>query len=94
MRNIEQLSNFLKRVTTDASLSTSHISMCTALCAIWMENQFVDAFNVSRSRLMRAARIKSKTTYHKVMNDLYDLKYLIYTPSYHPGKGTEIRIVQ
>jgi hypothetical protein len=93
MNNVEQLSNFLQRVTSDVNLTTTHIGVCTALAVEWINNGFINPFNISRNRLMTAARIKSKTTYHKVINDLMSLNYLKYTPSYHPIKGSQVNIL-
>lgn len=93
MNNIEQLNSFLQRVTSDVNLSTTHIGICTALAVVWIDSGFVNPFNTSRSRLMRAARIKSKTTYHKVISDLTALNYVTYEPSYHPGKASRIYIL-
>jgi hypothetical protein len=42
---------------------------------------------------MTAARIKSITTYHKVIADLASLNYVKYEPSYHPGKGSQVSIL-
>lgn len=90
--NIDQFSSFLQRATSDVKLTTSHISICTALYVAWAANQFRNPFNVSRRQLMCAAKIKSKTTYHKIINDLTTLEYLKYQPSYHPARGSEVLI--
>lgn len=42
---------------------------------------------------MMAAKIKSTSTYHKIVNDLAVLKYFDYTPSYHPLKGSQVFIL-
>lgn len=93
MNNIEQLNNFLQRITSDANLTTSHIGVCTALMVAWINNGLKSPFNVSRKGLMTAARIKSTTTYHKVIADLASLKYVKYEPSYHPAKGSQMHIL-
>ncbi len=93
MDKVEQLNNFLQRVTSNTSLSTMHISVCTALAVAWINNGFHNPFNISRSRLMAAARIKSKTTYHKLVTELVAFNYLSYKPSYHPKKGSEVFII-
>ena len=93
MSNVEQLNNFLNRITSDADLTTSHISIGTALIVIWISNGLTSPFNISRKQLMTAARIKSITTYHKVIADLAKLNYVKYEPSYHPAKGSLIYII-
>jgi hypothetical protein len=92
MSNVERLNNFLQRVTSDVNLTTSHVSVCTALYAVWAANGFRNPFNTSRRQLMNAAKIKSKTTYHKIISDLTALNYISYDPSYHPARGSEVSI--
>jgi len=67
--------------------------MCTALCSAWIENGLTNPFNISRKNLMTAAKIKSTSTYHKILNDLAMLKYFVYKPSYHPLKGSQVFIL-
>ncbi len=93
MSNAEQLSNFIQRVTSDGKLNTSHISMCTALCSAWIENGLRNPFNISRKSIMTAAKIKSTSTYHRILNDLAALKYFQYKPSFHPAKGSQVFIL-
>jgi len=93
MHKAEQLNNFLLRVTSDVNLSTSHISLCTALCSAWIGNGLNNPFNISRKSIMCAAKIKSKSTYHKIIGDLAVLKYLEYNPSFHPVKGSQVSIL-
>lgn len=93
MNNIERLNDFLLRITSDGNLTTTHIGVCTALVVAWIRNGFNNPFNVSRKKLMDAARIKSSTTYHKVIADLTSRSYLKYEPSYHPAKGSQVHIL-
>lgn len=93
MSSVEQLNNFLARVTSDASLTTTHIGVCTALAVAWINSGLINSFNISRSQLMTASRIKSKATYHKIIGDLVEFKYLQYRPSYHPIKGSQVSIL-
>jgi hypothetical protein len=93
MNSVEQLNGFLVRVTSDKNLSTTHIGFCTALVVAWIGSGLSNPFNVSRRRLMAAARIKSTATYHKVISDLTLLSYVKYEPSYHPTLGSQIYIL-
>lgn len=93
MHSAEQLNSFLKRITLDANLTTMHVGICTALAVAWINNGLSNPFHISRGCLMSAAKIKSKTTYHKVINDLASLNYLKYTPSFHPGKASQFLIL-
>jgi hypothetical protein len=93
MSNVEKLNGFLQRITSDGKLTTTHIGICTALLLAWIKNGLKNPINVSRKGLMAAARIKSTTTYHKVIADLASLNYVKYEPSYHPGKGSQVHIL-
>ncbi|HMX00867.1 MAG TPA: hypothetical protein PKL56_15975 [Cyclobacteriaceae bacterium] len=93
MDKVEQVGSFLKRVASDASLGASHVSFCTAVCTAWIENGLNNPFNISRRRLMASSKIKSTSTYHRILNDLKALKYFEYVPSFHPGKGSQVLIV-
>ncbi len=41
---------------------------------------------------MDCAKIKSKTTYHNYLKDLNEWEYLKYYPSYHPARGSKIKM--
>jgi hypothetical protein len=94
MDNLGRLSAFLQRVMSDIRLRASHISVYTALCQAWISSGCKDSFSISRSRVMKLARINSKTTYHKVIHQLKECGYIIYDPSYHPIKGSKISLVE
>lgn len=85
--------NFLLRVTSDRTLASTHISMCTALCSLWIENQFANPFPITRKALMSASRIRSTSTYHQVMKDLVSRNHVVYSPSCDPGAKSEASIV-
>lgn len=93
MNSVDQLSSFLARVTSDVALTTTHVGVCTALVVAWIDGGFVNPFNISRSQLMAASKIKSTATYHKIIADLIALNYLQYKPSYHPAKGSQVLIL-
>jgi hypothetical protein len=94
MDNLGRLSNFLQRVMSDVQLGASHISVYAALCQAWINSGCEDSFSISRSRVMKLARINSKTTYHKVIYQLAKCGYILYTPSYHPVKGSEVSLLE
>ena len=92
MEKLEQLYFFIDRVASDVRLRPTHTSLYLALCHAWSTSRFADAFHVSRRRLMCAAHIRSIATYHKVIGDLQAFGYLEYWPSYHPVKGSRVRL--
>ena len=92
MERLEQLSFFISRVALDIRLRPTHIALSVALYHAWSSSGFQDAYNVSRRKLMYAAHIRSIATYHKVIGDLQAFGYLDYWPSYHPVKGSRVRL--
>jgi hypothetical protein len=41
---------------------------------------------------MERAKFKSKTTYHNYLKDLNNWGYLQYYPSYHPARGSKVKL--
>ncbi|MBX2956222.1 MAG: hypothetical protein KF846_08695 [Cyclobacteriaceae bacterium] len=84
MDSLDKLKTFLNRVAFDTNLGTSHVSVYLALCYLWLSGQSEECLFISRRKVMALAKIKSSSTYHRVINDLKDLGYIQYYPSYHP----------
>jgi hypothetical protein len=57
MDNLSRLSNFLQRVMFDVQPGASHISVYAALCQAGINSGCKDSFSISRSRVMKLARI-------------------------------------
>ena len=93
MGQLHQLSQFLRRITADVNLRTCHISLYTVLCQVWLENGCKNPFNISRRKIMSLSRINSLATYHQVIRDLINHRYIHYNPSYHPVKGSEVSLI-
>lgn len=89
---VKQLIGYLTRVTSDVRLGSTHISLYTVLCLAWLVNGSKKTFTISRRQVMRASRIKSKTTYHKVINELKLLGYVDYQPSFDPN-GSKVSLL-
>ena len=76
----------------DSNLNPTHISLYMALFREWNKNRFSDQFSVSRSQLMKTAKIGSKSTYHRCISDLDEWDYISYHPSRNPHKGSEVQM--
>jgi hypothetical protein len=94
MDNLSQLNIFLQRVMSDVQLRASHVSLYAVLCQMWISSGCQSSFSISRSRIMKLARIKSTATYHKVIHQLIKCGYILYNPSYHPVKGSKVSLVE
>ena len=83
-----QLLLYFKRVydalSKDERLSMAHLCVYNALLQCWNENDFSNPVKITRKEIMRLAKVKSKTTYHKCISDLQVFGYIRYEPSFKP----------
>jgi len=84
------VNRFLVRAATDGRLLPSHISLFIAIFFYSDEAKPDAFFKVSRRKLMRFSRIKSKATYHKCIRELVAFGYITYLPSYDPYKASSV----
>lgn len=92
MIDLDIISAFFLKVAANPKIGTTHIGLFMALLHCWKEQQCQLPFNISRSRLMKLAKIKSTSTYHICIKDLKECLIINYEPSFHPVKGTCIRL--
>ena len=71
-----------------------NISVLFAIMQLAKEDIFGTTIFISRSKVMRLARIKSAMTYHKCMDQLQEYGYIFYMPSYHPGEGSRVHLLK
>ncbi len=93
MNKLQLLTDFIDRILTDKRLSTSHLSLSFALCHAWIDSGFKESYQISRRQIMHLSHIHSIATYHKVIKDLQSFGYIKYAPSYHPIKGSAVKLV-
>jgi hypothetical protein len=87
------LSSYYERAALDERLFPTHISLFMALFYFSNAEQPGLPFQVSRPKLMRFSRIRSIATYHKNIRDLTNYGYIEYAPSWHPQRGSQIRLI-
>ncbi|HEY2582978.1 MAG TPA: hypothetical protein VGI43_14280 [Mucilaginibacter sp.] len=90
-KSIQELAEhgaLLKRIRDDKRLSSTHVSLFTALFIQWQQNSYSSPFAVTRRELMDYSKIASVATYHKCIRELDAFGYIIYQPSFHPQKGS------
>ncbi len=92
MNYIKLLNAAFEKFYFDDRLNPTHISLYMALFQEWNSSRFADEFYVNRRDLMRAAKIGSKSTYHRCVTDLDAWLYLNYFPSNNPYKGSKIKM--
>lgn len=93
MEQLQQITHYITKVTSDERLKPIHLALSFALCNGWIIAQFQQPYRVSRKVLMQASRIRSKATYHRVIKDLQSYGYLKYYPSYHPKNASRVIIM-
>lgn len=69
------------------------MSIYNCLLNLWLESGFQKQIKVTRKLLMAKAHIRSTSTYHKCMNQLTDLGYISYKPTYDCYTGSKIEIM-
>jgi hypothetical protein len=84
------LANFYKRAQKDQRLLPSHLAVFTAICMLFDEDITSEAIRISRKKVMAIAKIQSKSTYHRCINELVEFDYIIYKPSYNHYLGTYV----
>lgn len=89
---IVQLNMAFERFHNDARIKQGHITLYLAFFHKWNREYFKTIITINRELTMERAKIKSKTTYHNFVKDLNDWDYLKYYPSYHPSRGSKIKM--
>lgn len=92
MNYIRLLNSAFEKFFFDDRLNPTHISLYMALFQEWNSSRFANEFFVNRRELMRAAKIGSKSTYHRCITELDNWNYLDYYPSNNPYKGSKIKM--
>lgn len=81
---MEELSVFYRAILDDCRISATHISLYMALFQCWNLNCFKCPVFFKSKTIMPMAKISSRATYHKCMNDLVAFGYVRYIASYNP----------
>lgn len=89
---IVQLNMAFERFNNDTRIRQCHITLYLAFFQKWNREYFKKTITVNRELIVERAKIKSKTTYHNYVKDLNDWDYLKYYPSYHPARGSKIKM--
>ena len=88
----KHLNGVFLQFSKDTRLNPTHISLYVALFQIWNTNFFKEEFYVNRAEVMEFSKIGSKSTYHRCIKELSHWRYILYTPSHNPFKGSRIKM--
>lgn len=91
---IIHLNTILEIFNNDERIRQGHITLYLAFFYLWNRKFFKKTLTINRELIMERAKIKSKTTYHNHLRDLDAWGYLKYYPSYHPLRGSKIKMTR
>ncbi|QJD95930.1 hypothetical protein HH214_08605 [Mucilaginibacter robiniae] len=77
----------------DRRITVWHISLYLGILHLWQQSGCPPQVRISRELLMRKARFKSITTYHKYIRELCDFGYIRYMPTYDVYTGSAVEIL-
>ena len=87
---IKHVNGVFLQFSKDSRLNPTHISLYMALFQFWNNNFFKEEFYINREEVMAFSKIGSKSTYHRCIKELSHWKYILYTPSHNPFRGSRI----
>jgi hypothetical protein len=90
MDNLKPLTDFFSAIEKDFRISSAHIAIYTALLCFRAGKGFENPIEIFRVELSPIAKISSKHTYHKCMQELHEYGYLRYEPSFKKTRGSRI----
>ncbi len=85
---IRHLNGVLRKFSEDDNISSSHRSLYLAFFELWNQKHFPKTIMINRKQVMSLAKIRSRTTYHKLLRELKMWGYLQYHPSTSPKNGS------
>lgn len=86
------LSTFCLVAADDARIGATHVCLYLALLNQWSRVGGTNPIPINRQAIMRHAKIRSRQTYNKCLNDLHDFGYLIYTPSVNAHTSSSVTL--
>lgn len=84
------LTSFYNAIATDPRIGSTHISVYFALLQQWNVSGGYNPFSIVRCEIMQAAKISSRSTYNRCINDLKDFGYISYQPSANKSRRSII----
>ena len=84
--------DFLSLYIEDPRLNVWHLSILMAILGLGYRQGQRRRIRVSRSKIMELSHVNTIPTYHKYFKQLQDLGYIKYSPSYHPGYKSVVKL--
>lgn len=89
---ISHLNGVLRKFADDDNISSSHRSLYLAFFELWNQKHFPKNIMLNSRQVIAIAKIRSRTTYHKLLRDLTNWGYLKYHPSTSPQMGSLVEM--
>tara|TARA_R110002167_G_scaffold117729_1_gene293878 strand:- start:206 stop:880 length:675 start_codon:yes stop_codon:yes gene_type:complete len=89
---IVHMNAIFESFNSDVRIKQGHITLYFAFFQKWNREFFKEKLTINSALIMDAAKIRSKTTYHNYLKDLNNWGYLHYFPSYHPSRGSIVKL--
>jgi len=89
---IVHLNGVLRKFSEDQNISSSHRSLYLAFFELWNQKHFPQTIMVNSKQVMALAKIRSRTTYYKLLQELKMWGYLKHRPSSNPQIGTLVEL--
>ncbi|MGY8913976.1 MAG: hypothetical protein ACKVJF_02695, partial [Flavobacteriales bacterium] len=89
---VRHVNGVLREFSDDNKISSSHRSLYLAFFELWNQKRFPKTIMVNSKQVMSLAKIRSRTTYHKLLQDLKMWGYLQYHPSNNPRIGSHVEL--
>lgn len=75
------LNSFYLPIVQDNRLGATHVSLYMALTREWIRLGGDNPFSIQRGTVMELAKISSRFTYNRCMNELQAYRYINYLPA-------------
>lgn len=85
--------SFGLRLLKDERLLPSHLSLAFALIVSWKKDGSPHDIKITRREIMAVSKISSISTYHRIIKDLVEYRYINYRPSYDHYEGTKVSLM-
>jgi hypothetical protein len=83
MDKCERIERFMQRSAGDPRLHSVHVSLWLALLHFHSGGTAEDPVSVDKETIMQVAKISSRQTYSKCLQELHDYGYIKYVSSYN-----------
>lgn len=87
------ITQLLERISVDSRLKSMDISMYISFLILWYKNDFKSPFKITRKQIMNLSKIKSISSYHRVINSLMTYDYILYEPTFDSRLGSTVALI-